>query len=224
MSIASHATGYLLCLGHEHAPCSPNGEAIAPNLITAPTLLQELICAAAPRHATPCHGLFPHHDVCCCAWLVPAQMAFLSLLSLVQSWVVWLGLAAGLVFCVWGSSRGRVSVGDTVLFISMMQQLYVPLTFFGSYYRQVRPLRASWQPGQHMKRQHMCLCGCKQLACKTAGSCNACLAVCKRGPSSSRQSQTQLDDDDDACNRSTGSSSTCHVSHTAVNACRSRRP
>jgi ABC-type multidrug transport system fused ATPase/permease subunit len=66
------------------------------------------------------------------------QMAFLSLLSLVQSLVVWVGLAAGLVYCVWGSSRGRVSVGDTVLFISMMQQLYVPLTFFGSYYRQVR--------------------------------------------------------------------------------------
>jgi ABC-type multidrug transport system fused ATPase/permease subunit len=64
-------------------------------------------------------------------------MAFLSLLSLVQSLVVWVGLAAGLVYCVWGSSRGRVSVGDTVLFISMMQQLYVPLTFFGSYYRQV---------------------------------------------------------------------------------------
>lgn len=68
-------------------------------------------------------------------------MAFLSLLSLVQSLVVWVGLAAGLVYCVWGSSRGRVSVGDTVLFISMMQQLYVPLTFFGSYYRQVR---GSW--------------------------------------------------------------------------------
>jgi ABC-type multidrug transport system fused ATPase/permease subunit len=73
-------------------------------------------------------------------------MAFLSLLSLVQSLVVWLGLAAGLVVCVWGSSRGRVSVGDTVLFISMMQQLYVPLTFFGSYYRQAR----AW----------LCVCGC----------------------------------------------------------------
>jgi hypothetical protein len=49
------------------------------------------------------------------------QMAFLSLLSLVQSLIVWCGLAAGLVACVWGASRGRVSVGDTVLFISMMQ-------------------------------------------------------------------------------------------------------
>lgn len=75
-------------------------------------------------------------DVAVCACFA-VQMAFLSLLSLVQSLVVWVGLAAGLVYCVWGSSRGRVSVGDTVLFISMMQQLYVPLTFFGSYYRQV---------------------------------------------------------------------------------------
>jgi ABC-type multidrug transport system fused ATPase/permease subunit len=203
------------------------------SILSAPALVQQTNAHCEVHidfgSCMPCHT--ESRLVVCCAtschaslcYVVALQMAFLSLLSLVQSLVVWLGLAAGLVFCVWGSSRGRVSVGDTVLFISMMQQLYVPLTFFGSYYRQVRPLRASWQPGQHMKRQHMCLCGCKQLACKTAGSCNACLAVCKRGPSSSRQSQTQLDDDD-ACNRSTGSSSTCHVSHTAVNACRSRRP
>jgi ATP-binding cassette subfamily B (MDR/TAP) protein 6 len=66
------------------------------------------------------------------------QLAFLSLLSIVQSMVVWIGLAAGLIVCVWGSSRGMLTVGDTVLFITMMQQLYVPLTYFGSYYRQVR--------------------------------------------------------------------------------------
>jgi ATP-binding cassette subfamily B (MDR/TAP) protein 6 len=66
------------------------------------------------------------------------QLAFLSLLSIVQSMVVWIGLAAGLIVCVWGSSRGTLTVGDTVLFITMMQQLYVPLTYFGSYYRQVR--------------------------------------------------------------------------------------
>ncbi|KAF6265156.1 hypothetical protein COO60DRAFT_1697984 [Scenedesmus sp. NREL 46B-D3] len=66
------------------------------------------------------------------------QLAFLSLLSIVQSMVVWIGLAAGLIVCVWGSSRGTLTVGDTVLFITMMQQLYVPLTYFGSYYRQVQ--------------------------------------------------------------------------------------
>jgi hypothetical protein len=36
-----------------------------------------------------------------------------------------------------GVARGSLTVGDTVLFVTMMQQLYVPLTFFGSYYRQV---------------------------------------------------------------------------------------
>lgn len=97
-------------------------------------------------------------------------MAFLSLLSLVQSLVVWLGLAAGLVVCVWGSSRGRVSVGDTVLFISMMQQLYVPLTFFGSYYRQVRLAPAACLPGH----ERACACGgsvCTRVAC-------GCLCAC----------------------------------------------
>lgn len=70
------------------------------------------------------------------------QLAFLSLLSMVQSMVVWVGLAGGLVVCIWGCSRGTLTVGDTVLFITMMQQLYVPLTYFGSYYRQViRPGR-----------------------------------------------------------------------------------
>lgn len=64
-------------------------------------------------------------------------MAFLSLLSIVQSTVVWVGLASGLIVCVWGVAQGTLTVGDTVLFVTMMQQLYVPLTFFGSYYRQV---------------------------------------------------------------------------------------
>lgn len=114
-----------------------------------------LLCCGMLRQAMPPRAEL-YYAVLCCA----LQMAFLSLLSLVQSLVVWLGLAAGLVFCVWGSSRGRVSVGDTVLFISMMQQLYVPLTFFGSYYRQVRPSAARWQPGQHVERQHRYTRGC----------------------------------------------------------------
>ncbi|KIY95291.1 ATP-binding cassette sub-family B member 6, partial [Monoraphidium neglectum] len=66
------------------------------------------------------------------------QMVFLSLLSMVQSSVVWVGMASGLAVCVRGVARGNLTVGDTVLFVTMMQQLYVPLTFFGSYYRQVQ--------------------------------------------------------------------------------------
>jgi ABC-type multidrug transport system fused ATPase/permease subunit len=105
-------------------------------------------------------------------------MVFLSLLSMVQASVVWVGMAAGgrqggvaglslvsarergrrhsarlptpmpapaclparprpgLAVCVRGVARGTLTVGDTVLFVTMMQQLYVPLTYFGSYYRQ----------------------------------------------------------------------------------------
>lgn len=65
-------------------------------------------------------------------------MAFLSILSMVQSTVVWVGLASGMVVCVWGVAHGELTVGDAVLFITIMNQLYVPLTYFGSYYRQVR--------------------------------------------------------------------------------------
>ena len=66
------------------------------------------------------------------------QLVFLSLLSMVQASVVWAGTAAGLAACVRGIARGRLGVGDAVLFVTMMQQLVVPLTYFGSYYRQVR--------------------------------------------------------------------------------------
>ncbi len=66
------------------------------------------------------------------------QMAFLAMLSITQASVVWLGLAAGMVVCVRGVVDGSLTVGDAVLFVTMMNQLYIPLTFFGSYYRQVK--------------------------------------------------------------------------------------
>lgn len=50
--------------------------------------------------------------------------------------MVWVGLATGAVVCVLGVARGTLTVGDAVLFITLMNQLYVPLTYFGSYYRQ----------------------------------------------------------------------------------------
>jgi ATP-binding cassette subfamily B (MDR/TAP) protein 6 len=64
-------------------------------------------------------------------------MAFLAMLSIVQGSVVWLGIVSGLVVCVRGVADGTLTIGDTVLFITMINQLYVPLTYFGSYYRQV---------------------------------------------------------------------------------------
>ena len=65
------------------------------------------------------------------------QMAFLAMLSITQASVVWMGLAGGMVVCVWGVCHGSLTVGDAVLFVTMMNQLYIPLTYFGSYYRQV---------------------------------------------------------------------------------------
>lgn len=87
------------------------------------------------------------------------QLAFLSLLSMVQSMVVWVGLAGGLIVCIWGCSRGTLTVGDTVLFITMMQQLYVPLTYFGSYYRQV---------SRHRTAEVTCCC-CQVSGAETHG-------------------------------------------------------
>ncbi|KAG1671983.1 hypothetical protein FOA52_013356 [Chlamydomonas sp. UWO 241] len=66
------------------------------------------------------------------------QMAFLAMLAIVQGTVVWLGLVSGLVVCVRGVADGSLTIGDTVLFVTMINQLYIPLTYFGSYYRQVQ--------------------------------------------------------------------------------------
>lgn len=44
--------------------------------------------------------------------------------------------SAGLVVCVRGVVAGQLSVGDVVLFLSLMTQLMAPLTYFSSYYRQ----------------------------------------------------------------------------------------
>lgn len=49
---------------------------------------------------------------------------------------MWVGLIAGCVVCVRGVVVGTLTVGDAVLFVTLMNQLYVPLTYFGSYYRQ----------------------------------------------------------------------------------------
>lgn len=80
--------------------------------------------------------------VCACVCYPQAQeywqLAFLSLLAIAQGTCVWSGLVAGCVVCVSGVSQGTLTVGDAVLFITLMNQLYVPLTYFGSYYRQVR--------------------------------------------------------------------------------------
>ena len=62
----------------------------------------------------------------------------MNMLNVLQSLVIFSGIASGLLLCTFGVSRGTLSVGDTVLFVSMMQQLYAPLNFFGTYYRMLQ--------------------------------------------------------------------------------------
>ncbi|BDA42838.1 ATP-binding cassette sub-family B member 6, mitochondrial [Coccomyxa sp. Obi] len=65
-------------------------------------------------------------------------MASLNGLNMLQSIIIFSGLIAGLVVCTKGVAEGRLTVGDAVLFITLMQQLYAPLNYFGSYYRTIQ--------------------------------------------------------------------------------------
>lgn len=70
-------------------------------------------------------------------WPLALRHAPLAAPPRMQGTCVWGGLVAGCVVCVRGVAGGTLTVGDAVLFVTMMNQLYVPLTYFGSYYRQV---------------------------------------------------------------------------------------
>lgn len=37
-----------------------------------------------------------------------------------------------------GVADGSLTVGDAVLFVTLMQQLYAPLNYFGTYYRTIQ--------------------------------------------------------------------------------------
>jgi ATP-binding cassette subfamily B (MDR/TAP) protein 6 len=65
-------------------------------------------------------------------------IASMNALNVMQSLVIFSGVASGLMICTYGVAQGTLSVGDTVLFVSMMQQLYAPLNFFGTYYRMLQ--------------------------------------------------------------------------------------
>jgi ATP-binding cassette, subfamily B (MDR/TAP), member 6 len=66
-------------------------------------------------------------------------MAALSLLNTMQNLVISGGLLAGSLLCVYLVVNHKgLTVGDYVLFSSYILQLYVPLNWFGTYYRQVK--------------------------------------------------------------------------------------
>ncbi|GFH15578.1 mitochondrial half-size ABC transporter, membrane protein [Haematococcus lacustris] len=49
----------------------------------------------------------------------------------------WIGITLGLLVCSKGVRDGELTVGDVVLFLSLMAQLYGPLNWFGAYYRTI---------------------------------------------------------------------------------------
>ena len=66
------------------------------------------------------------------------QLAFVSMLSILQFSIIWAGTAGGVCVAIQGLVDETMTLGDLVLFITIIQQLYVPLTQFGSFYRQIQ--------------------------------------------------------------------------------------
>ena len=61
----------------------------------------------------------------------------LCLLNTMQGVVINIGFLIGTMLCAYYTSKGRdnMTVGDFVLFATYILQLYMPLNFFGTYYR-----------------------------------------------------------------------------------------
>ena len=64
------------------------------------------------------------------------SMVSLNLLNSLQNVIICGGLLAGSLLCVdMVVNHQQLTVGDYVLFSSYIVQLYVPLNWFGTYYR-----------------------------------------------------------------------------------------
>jgi ATP-binding cassette subfamily B (MDR/TAP) protein 6 len=70
------------------------------------------------------------------------SMFTLNLLNTAQNVIVCVGLLAGSLLCaylvVFGKNGEKLTVGDYVLFATYIIQLYVPLNWFGTYYRAIQ--------------------------------------------------------------------------------------
>ncbi|KAJ3405361.1 Homocysteine S-methyltransferase 1 [Chytriomyces hyalinus] len=64
--------------------------------------------------------------------------ASLTLLNMAQNTVITVGLACGSLLCAGRVVRGELTVGDFIMFITYIVQLYQPLNFFGTYYRVIQ--------------------------------------------------------------------------------------
>ncbi|KAL5261169.1 hypothetical protein ACHWQZ_G007019 [Mnemiopsis leidyi] len=62
----------------------------------------------------------------------------LNMLNLIQNMIISVGTLGGCILIVYDVHAGRLSVGDFVLFVSYIRQLYLPLNWFGTYYRMIQ--------------------------------------------------------------------------------------
>ncbi|XP_022787340.1 ATP-binding cassette sub-family B member 6, mitochondrial-like [Stylophora pistillata] len=70
-----------------------------------------------------------------CEW---DTFASLAILNTAQNSVITAGLLAGTLYCAKLVVDGQLGVGDFVLFVTYTLQLYVPLNYFGTYYRMIQ--------------------------------------------------------------------------------------
>eukprot|EP00054_Salpingoeca_dolichothecata_P011328 m.62926 g.62926 ORF g.62926 m.62926 type:complete len:853 (+) comp19412_c0_seq4:117-2675(+) len=70
---------------------------------------------------------YQHHE-----W---TSLSSLALLNSTQNVVITAGLLGGALLCGYLVAQGDLTVGDFVLFIAYIVQLYAPLNWFGTYYR-----------------------------------------------------------------------------------------
>lgn len=88
----------------------------------------------------------------------------LNLLNSLQNVIVCGGLLIGSLLCVnMVVNEHTLSVGDYVLFASYIMQLYVPLNWFGTYYRLVS-LEMYFKTILHIRFSHFLNCGLHRLA------------------------------------------------------------
>eukprot|EP00911_Craspedida_sp_UC1_P001477 UC1_evm1s1116 len=66
------------------------------------------------------------------------SLASLNLLNGVQGLIIGSGILGGAMLCADMVAMGDASVGDFVLFISYLVQLYTPLNYFGTYFRMIQ--------------------------------------------------------------------------------------
>ena len=66
------------------------------------------------------------------------SLASLNVLNSGQNVIITAGLLLGASLCAYRVTQGQLTVGDFVLFCTYLLQLYMPLNFFGTYYRMIQ--------------------------------------------------------------------------------------